>query len=114
MEKGGGGGGQRKPAARNRRPRPRVAVLSGQPAAGDDLPARGTKMRSGRLLVTTMLLAAMLGVSACTKHMGVGAGVGAATGAGLGALSGGSILGGAATGAAVGAGGGYAYDKLHH
>ena len=71
-------------------------------------------MRKGRLLISTTLLVALLGATACTKHMGVGAGVGAATGAGLGALSGGSILGGAATGAAVGAGGAYAYDKLHH
>jgi hypothetical protein len=71
-------------------------------------------MRGGRVLIATMLLAALLGGSACTKHMGVGAGIGAATGAGLGAVSGGSILGGAATGAAVGAGGGYAYDKLKH
>jgi osmotically inducible lipoprotein OsmB len=71
-------------------------------------------MRNGRVLLAATLLIALLGASACTKHMGVGAGVGAATGAGLGALSGGSILGGAATGAAVGAGGGYAYDKLKH
>jgi len=71
-------------------------------------------MRNGRVLLVTMLLAAMLGASACTKHMGEGAGIGAAGGAGLGALSGGSILGGAATGAALGAGGAYAYDKLHH
>ena len=71
-------------------------------------------MRNGRALLATMLLAALLGATACTKHTGLGAGVGAATGAGLGALSGGSVLGGAATGAAVGAGGAYAYDKLHH
>ena len=71
-------------------------------------------MRKGRVLISTMLLAAMLGASACTKHMGLGAGVGAAGGAGLSALSGGNILGGAATGAALGAGGAYAYDKLHH
>ena len=71
-------------------------------------------MRSKRALIAITLLTTMLGASACTKHMGVGAGIGAATGAGLGALGGGSILGGAATGAAVGAGGGYAYDKLRH
>ena len=71
-------------------------------------------MRSGRAFITTMLVVALLGATACTKHMGVGAGIGAAGGAGLSALSGGNILGGAATGAALGAGGGYAYDKLHH
>jgi len=71
-------------------------------------------MRSKRALIAITLLATMLGASACTKHMGLGAGVGAATGAGLGALSGGSVLGGAATGAAVGAGGAFAYDKLKH
>ncbi len=71
-------------------------------------------MRKGRVLISTMLLAALLGATACTRHMGEGAAIGAGAGAGLGALSGGGILGGAATAAAVGAGGGYAYDKLHH
>ena len=92
----------------------KAAVLVAEPPIAGGHLQGSTTMRKGRVLISTMLLAAMLGASACTKHMGVGAGIGAASGAGLGALSGGSILGGAATGAALGAGGGYVYDKLKH
>jgi osmotically inducible lipoprotein OsmB len=57
------------------------------------------------------LLAALLGVAACSEHTGTGAAIGAATGAGIGLLGPGNVLGNAAAGAAIGGAGGYIYDQ---
>ena len=69
-------------------------------------------MRKLRAAVAGLLLAGLLGVTACTENTGRGAAVGAAAGAGLGALGHGGIVSGAAKGAVVGGVGGFIYDKV--